>query len=89
MDRVASSSSSSSVAEGAPRAVVSDGDVGAATGARMNGRGWLPSLPDLIALGRWGPAASTAGGGSVATVHGTSPFDPDHAHSAATDRAVA
>jgi len=89
MDRVASSSSSSSVAGGAPRAVVSDGDVTAVAGARADGRGGLPSLPDLIALGRGGPAASTAGGGSVATVHGTSPFDPEHAHLAATDRAVA
>jgi len=89
MDRVASSSSPSSVAGGASRAVVSDGDVAAVAGARADGRGGLPSLPDLIALGRGGPAASTAGGGSVATVHGTSPFDPDHAHPAATDRAVA
>jgi len=89
MDRVASSSSSSSVAGGAPRAVVSDGDVAAVAGARADGRGGLPSLPDLIALGRGGPAASTAGGGSVATVHGTSPFDPDYTHPAATDRAVA
>ena len=46
-------------------------------------------MPDLIALGRGGPAASTAGGGSVATVRGTSSFDPDHAHPAATNRAVA
>jgi len=89
MGRVASSSSSSSAAGGAPRAVVSDGDVAAATGARTDGRGGLPFLPDLIALGRGGPAASTAGGGSVATVRGKSPFDPDHAHPAATDRAVA
>jgi len=89
MDRVASSSSSSSLAEGAPRAVVSDGDVAAVAGARPDGRGGLPSLPDLIDLGRGGPAASRAGGGSVATVRGASPFDPDHAHPAATDRAVA
>jgi len=89
MDRVASSSSSSSAAGGAPRAVVSNGDVAAAAGARADRRGGLPSLPDLIALGRKSPAASTAGGGSVATVHGTSPFDPDHVHLAATDRAVA
>jgi len=89
MDRVASSSSSPSLAGGAPRAVVSDSDVAAVAGARPDGRGGLPSLPDLIALGRGGPAASTAGGGSVATVHGTSPSGPDHAHPAATDRAVA
>ena len=89
MDRVASSFSSPSLAGGAPRAVVSDRDVAAVAGARPDGRGGLPCLPDLIALGRRGPAASTAGGGSVATVHGTSPSDPDHAHPAATDRAVA
>ena len=45
-------------------------------------------MPDLIALGRGDLAAWTAGGGSVATVHGTSPCLPDHAHPAATDRAV-
>jgi len=89
MDRVASSSSSPSLAGGAPRAFVSDGDVAAVAGARPDGRGGLPSLPDLIALGQGGPAASTAGGGSVATVHGTSPSDPYHAHPAATDRAFA
>jgi len=78
-----------SLARGAPRAVVSDGDVAAVARARPDGRGGLPSLLYLIALGRGGPTASTAGGGSVATVHGTSPFDPDHANPAATDRAVA
>ena len=89
MDRVAFSSSSSFVAGSTPLVVVSDGDVAAVAGARADGRGGFPSLPDLIALGRGGPAASTAGGGSVATVHGTSPFDLDHAHHAATDRVVA
>jgi len=88
MDRVASSSSSSSLAGGAPRAVVSDGDFAAVAGARPDGRGGLPSLPDLLSLGRGGPAASTAGGSSVATVDGTSLFDPNHAHPAATDLAV-
>ena len=89
MDRVASSSSSPSLAGGAPRAFVSDGDVAAVAGARPDGRGGLPSLPDLIALTRGSPAASTAGSGSVAMVHGTSPSDPDHVYPAATDRAVA
>ena len=55
----------------------------------MDKRGELPSLPDLVALGRGDLAASTAGGGSVATVHGTLSCDSDHAHPAATNRAVA
>jgi len=89
MERIAFSSSSSSLAGGTPRAVLSDGDVAAVAGARPDGRGGLPSLPDLIALGRGGPASSTAGGQSVATVHRPSLFDPNYVYLAATDRAVA
>lgn len=87
MDR-AFSSSSSFVSGGAPRAVESDGIVAAPARARPNVSGGLLSLPDLIVLGRESPVASTAGCGSVAPVHGASPFDLGHAHPVATDRAI-